>query len=238
MSQAWRLAADAVIAAGTCRACAHGASLLATVSLLALGCDGTATAASDCASGPPAQLASPSQLYEKLRAGTNAQLLTIGLLSRTVADTCTWTYEVKVLTASGSIVELEFGAADLNLVGARGPKNDRDTATLVHSFPGGANLPITTSVKSEKSGTSSHANDGGAGGGGRGGSSGGSGSDAGGNGGGSGGENGGDDGGGGDGGEDGGGKDGGGGDDGGDGGGEDGGSEGGEGGAGESGGDD
>ena len=188
-------------------------------------------AASDCGSESPAGLASPSQLYEKLRAVTNVQLLTVGLFSRQVADECAWTYEVKVLTASGSVVELEFGAGDLTLVGARGPKNDRDAAALVRSLPGGADLPIISSARSGRPGsatssTGSEGNDRGgssAGGGGEGGSAGGSagGDDGGGQ------DGGGEDGGGEDGGgEDGGGEDGGGEDGGGeDGGGEDGGGE-------------
>jgi hypothetical protein len=188
-------------------------------------------AANDCGSKSPAWLASPSQLYEKLRAVTNVQLLTVDLLSRQVADECAWTYEVKVLTASGSVVELEFGAADLTLVGARGPKNDRDAAALVRSFPGGADLPIISSARSDGSGsptssTRSEGNERGGsdtGGGGEGGSAGGGDGDDGGAGHDGGGENGGGEN---DGGEDGGGEDGGGEDGGGeDGGGEDGGGE-------------
>jgi hypothetical protein len=216
------------------------ASLLATVSLLAFGCNHTAMAASDCGSESPTGLASPSQLYEKLRAVTNVQLLTVGLFSRQVADECAWTYEVKVLTASGSVVELEFGAGDLALVGARGPKNDRDAAALVRSLPGGADLPIISSARSGRPGsatssTGSEGND-------RDGSSAGGGGEEGSAGGGAGGDDGGDqDGGSEDGGsEDGGGEDGGGDEDGGgeDGGGEDGGGEdgGGEDGGGEDGG--
>jgi hypothetical protein len=221
MSQTWRIATGAVIGAGSCCAWVRRASLLATVSLLAFGCNYTAMAASDCGSESPARLASPSQLYEKLRAVTNVQLLAVGLLSRQVADECAWTYEVKVLTASGSVVELEFGAGDLNLVGARGPKNDRDAAALVRSLPGGADLPIISSARSDRpdsatSNTRSEGND-----------KGGSSASGGGEGGSAGGGDGGDDGGGQDGGgEDGGGEDGGGEDGGGeDGGGEDGGGE-------------
>ena len=216
MSEAWSIAIDAIKLAGTRRARVRGTNLLATVSLLTLGCGWTALAASDCASGPPAKLASPSQLFERLRTATNVQLLTIGLLSRQAAGECDWTYEVKMLTASGSVVELEFGAGDLNLVGASGPANDRDAAALVRSFPGGANLPITGGGRSgttTSSATSGRDDDGGEAGGspgsGSGGSAGSGGSD---NGGSSGGGNGG--------GEDGGGSD--------DGGSEDGGSEGGD----------
>jgi hypothetical protein len=244
MSQTSRIATDPVMGAGPCCAWVRSASLLATVSLLAFGCNCTALAADDCGNKSPAWLASPSQLFEKLRAVTNVQLLTVDLLSRQVADECAWTYEVKVLTASGSVVELEFGAGDLALVGARGPKNDRDAAALVRSLPGGADLPIISSARSGRpdsatSSTGSEGND-------RGGSSAGGGGEEGSAGGGDGGEDGGDqdggggeDGGGEDGsGEDGGGEDGGGEDSGGEGGGEDRGGEdgGGEGGGGEGGG--
>ena len=151
MSQTWRTAADAVMDARSICVRARSVSLLATVSLLSLGWSCTAIAVADCGNVSPTLLASPSQLYEKLRTVTNIQLLTIDLLSRQVADKCTWTYEVKVLTASGSVVELEFGARDLALVGARGPKNDRDATALVHSFPGGADLPIISSARPDRS---------------------------------------------------------------------------------------
>jgi hypothetical protein len=229
MSQTRRIATDAVMGAGSRCAWARSASLLATVSLLAIGCNVTAMA-NDCGIESSTRLASPSQLYEKLRAVTNVQLLTVGLLSRQVADECAWTYEVKMLTASGSVVELEFGAKDLALVGARGPKNDRDAAALVRTFPGGADLPISSSARSDRPGsatssTRSEGNDRGGSSGGGDGEGGSAGGDDGGSGNGGSGNGGSGNGGSGDGagGEDGGGEDGGGGD----GGGEDGGGEGG-----------
>ncbi len=85
---------------------------------------------------PPADLATPTALYETVRARTAAQLLAIGLLRKPISEQCAWVYEVKVLTASGSVVELDFGARELDLVQARGPENDRDAAALVQRFGG------------------------------------------------------------------------------------------------------
>jgi hypothetical protein len=116
------------------------AALLATVSLLALLCNAPA-AASDCSAGgaaPPADIATPTMVFDTLRARTNAQLLSMGFLRKPVEEECAWIYEVKVLTASGSVVELDFKADDLDLVGARGPTNDRDAVALVKGFGGDA----------------------------------------------------------------------------------------------------
>ena len=116
------------------------AALLATASWAALLAGMPGAAAQDCSghAALPADLATPSMLYETLRARTNAQLLAIGFLRKPVERTCAWIYEVKVLTASGSVVELDFDADGLNLVDARGPDNDRDTAVLVETFGGTA----------------------------------------------------------------------------------------------------
>ena len=116
------------------------AALLATASWAALLAGTPGAAAQDCSghAAPPADLATPSMLYETLRARTNAQLLAIGFLRKPVEQTCAWIYEVKVLTASGSVVELDFDADNLNLVDARGPDNDRDTAVLVETLGGTA----------------------------------------------------------------------------------------------------
>lgn len=195
---------------------ATAAGLLATASLVALLAGMPQAAAEDCAghAAPPADLATPSMLYETLRARTNAQLLAIGFLRRPVEQACAWIYEVKVLTASGSVVELDFDAAGLDLVGARGPDNDRDAAALVKSF-GGDSAVLTigktkdgsggksasgasNSGKGERSGNGGddHGGDGGGEGGGEGGNSDGggdnSGPDGGGDGGGEGGDGGGD----------------------------------------------
>ncbi|MEZ5831238.1 MAG: hypothetical protein R3D05_08650 [Dongiaceae bacterium] len=117
--------------------------MLATASLAALLAGMSPAAAEDCAAAaeaPPADLATPSMLYDTLRARTNAQLLAIGFLRKPMEETCAWIYEVKLLTASGSVVELDFDAHGLDLVGARGPDHDHDAASLVKNFGGDASF--------------------------------------------------------------------------------------------------
>jgi hypothetical protein len=116
------------------------AALLATVSAAALLCGPSGAFAAECASaGPPPQgIASPTMLYDALRARTAAELLAMDFLHRAVEEECAWVYEVKVLTASGSVVELDFNADGLGLIGARGPQNDREAAALVERFGGNA----------------------------------------------------------------------------------------------------
>jgi hypothetical protein len=123
------------------------AVLLASASLAALLVGMPRAAAEECAGQAtlPADLATPSQVFGTLRTRTNAELLAISFLRKPVARTCTWIYEVKVLTASGSVVELDFDAQELDLVGARGPENDRDAAALVKQF-GGDGSTLTTSA--------------------------------------------------------------------------------------------
>jgi uncharacterized membrane protein YgcG len=121
------------------------AALLATASLIALVSDMPMAAAEDCTAtaAPPSDIATPSMLYDALRAGTNAQLLAVGFLRKPVEQACAWIYEVKVMTASGSVVELDFAAAGLDLIGARGPNNDRDAAALVKNLGGDSTLLAT-----------------------------------------------------------------------------------------------
>lgn len=118
----------------------RSAALLATASLLALLAGAPEAAAQDCAgqAAPPANLATPSMLYETLSTRTNAQLLAIGFLRKPVAQDCAWIYEVRMLTASGSVVELDFDAAGLDLIGARGPEDDHAAADLVRTLGGDA----------------------------------------------------------------------------------------------------
>jgi hypothetical protein len=87
-------------------------------------------AAEECAgpAAPPSDLATPSMLYETLSSRTNAELLAIGFIRKPVERTCTWVYEVKMLTASGSVVRLtSMPMADLDCARA---DNDRDAADL------------------------------------------------------------------------------------------------------------
>jgi len=129
------------------------AALLATASLIAMLAGMPQAAAEECAgpAAPPSDLATPSMLYETLSSRTNAELLAIGFIRKPVERTCTWVYEVKMLTASGSVVELDFNADGLGLIGARGPDNDRDAADLVKTL-GGDTAVLTTGAAKDDSG--------------------------------------------------------------------------------------
>lgn len=133
------------------------AALLATASLIAMLAGMPQAAAEDCAGpgAPPSDLATPSMLYETLSSRTNAELLAIGFMRKPVERTCTWVYEVKMLTASGSVVELDFNAHGLGLVGARGPDNDRDAADLVKTLGGDAAVLTTGASKGDTGGRGS-----------------------------------------------------------------------------------
>jgi hypothetical protein len=113
---------------------------LATASMLALLAGMPQAAAEDCTAqaAPPANLATPSMVYETLSARTNAELLAMGFLRKPVEQSCAWIYEVRLMTASGSVVELDFNADGLGIVGARGPQDDRDAADLVKALGGDA----------------------------------------------------------------------------------------------------
>jgi len=121
------------------------AALLAKASAVALLAAMPDAAAQDCAgqAAPPGDLATPSMVYEALSARTNAQLLAMGFLRKPVDAACAWIYEVRLMTASGSVVELDFNADGLALIGARGPQNDRDAADLVKTLGGNAGILTT-----------------------------------------------------------------------------------------------
>lgn len=156
--------------------------MLATASAIALLAAMPDAAAEDCTgqTAPPDNLATPSMVYEALSARTNAQLLAMGFLRKPVAQSCAWIYEVRLMTASGSVVELDFNADGLALVGARGPRNDRDAADLVKSLGGNSAILTTAndgargkgSGASGKQGSSGHGGGDDGGGGGEGGNSG------------------------------------------------------------------
>lgn len=124
----------------------RSAALLATASAIALLCHVPRAAAQDCSGAPPADIATPAALYETLRDRTDAQLLAIGFAQQPAAA-CAWVYEVKMLTASGAVVELDFAARGLDLIGARGPENDKEVATLVRGLGGNASTLITGNAK-------------------------------------------------------------------------------------------
>ena len=131
--------------------------LLATASLIALLAGMPRGAAEECASqaAPPANLATPSMVYEALSARTNAQLLAMGFLRKPVEQSCAWIYEVRLMTASGSVVELDFNADGLALVGARGPQDDRDAADLVKALGGNGAVLTTGATEGDRRGKGS-----------------------------------------------------------------------------------
>src|SRR5689334_24137488 len=145
------------------RAKATAAASLASVSLAALLAGMPQAAAEECTghAAPPADIATPSMLYETLRAHANVELLAVGFQRKPVEQTCTWVYEVKVLTAAGSVVELDFDAKGLDLVGARGPDNDRDAAALVKNFGGDSAILTTGTAKDNSSSRGTASNSGG-----------------------------------------------------------------------------
>lgn len=111
----------------------RAARLLATVSACAL--VGISQArAQDCSGAPPADLATPAMLFESLRAHTDARLLSINFQPVRVGDQCGWIYEVKLLTVSESVLELDFNANDLDLAEARGPTDDPEVLAIARRF--------------------------------------------------------------------------------------------------------
>jgi hypothetical protein len=91
--------------------------------------------AEECAPAiPPGDIVPPARLYDRLHSSSDADLLAIDFDRRVIAKTCAWVYQVKVLTTAGAVVELDFAAEDLSLVGARGPENDRGARDLLKSL--------------------------------------------------------------------------------------------------------
>lgn len=125
--------------------------LLATASAIALLSQAPQAVALTCGGAPPADVATPAALYETLRDRTDAQLLAIGFAQQP-AD-CAWVYEVKMLTASGAVVELDFDARRLDLIGARGPDNDKEVAKLVRGLGGNAATVLNDDTSKKGSGS-------------------------------------------------------------------------------------
>ena len=176
--------------------------------------------ADDCSAGAsPSGAAGTSALYGELASSVSAEPLSVDITAKAIGGTCTWVYEVKVLTVSGTVALLDFDLVDLDLKHVEGSLDDPEVAKLMERLKG------RDSIADDGPDTGQSADDGGGDGSGDGGESGGGsgGSGSGGDGGGSeGGDGGGDgsDGGGSEGGGDGGGSDGGGGGDGGESGGD------------------
>lgn len=87
--------------------------------------------ASDCgpASGPSGA-AGTSALYGELARSVSAEPLSVDITARSIGGSCAWVYEVKVLTAAGSVALLDFDLVDLSLRHVDGPVNDPDIAKL------------------------------------------------------------------------------------------------------------
>lgn len=195
-----------------------------------------AGARAECAASTgPSGAAGTSALYGTLASTVSAEPLSVDIAAKSISGTCTWVYEVKVLTVQGSVAILDFDLVDLDLRHVEGPREDPEVARLARRLgeddkatDTGSDDAADAASGSDSGDDSGHGGSDGGEGGSGGGSSGssGGGSDGGGSdGGGEGGSGGGSDGGG-EGGSDGGGSDGGG-DGGGEGGGSDGGGEGG-----------
>ena len=134
-------------------------SLLATGALLP-SLSPSPALAEECAAGsapPPSDVASPAKLYDRLRASTDADLLAIEFDRRLVAETCAWVYSVKVLTTAGAVVELDFAANSLDLVGARGPANDHAAADLARRLGAGDAVLSIGSPSDDAAGSSAPA---------------------------------------------------------------------------------
>lgn len=79
-------------------------------------------------------IASPSELFQQIRGKTDAQVLNIGMLQQTSQDKCIWIYDVRLLTAAGAVVDVNFAATDLAVLGAEGPDGDSSAAALLNAF--------------------------------------------------------------------------------------------------------
>jgi hypothetical protein len=179
-----------------------------------------AEARAECAASTgPSGAAGTSALYGALATTVSAEPLSVDIAAKAIGGTCSWVYEVKVLTVQGSVAILDFDLVDLDLRHVEGPREDPEVARLARRLGEDDKASGTASDDAADAGNDS-GNDSAGGDSGSGGGEGGSGSDGGSGGGSNGGGEGGSDGGsdGGEGGSDGGGSDGGGSDGGGEGG--------------------
>lgn len=86
--------------------------------------------AGDCAGAAPGGAAGTAALYGELASSVSAEPLAVAIAQRTSGGTCTWVYEVRVLTVSGSVAVLDFDLVDLDLKSVVGPQSDPDVAML------------------------------------------------------------------------------------------------------------
>lgn len=91
--------------------------------------------ATDCQSAPTdSAIAPPGVLFQQIRTKTDAQMLNINVAQRTNQDGCIWIYDVRLLTTTGAVVELDYAAATLAIVAVRGPAGDTAAATLLQAL--------------------------------------------------------------------------------------------------------
>lgn len=87
--------------------------------------------AQECSAGPsPAGAAGTSALYGELADSVSAEPLSVDITARAIGGSCTWVYEVKVLTATGSVALLDFDLVDLGLRRVEGAIDDPEIAKL------------------------------------------------------------------------------------------------------------
>lgn len=87
--------------------------------------------AQECAAGAnPPDAAGTSALYGELAESVSAEPLSVDITARAIGGSCTWVYEVKVLTAKGSVALLDFDLVDLGLRHVEGAADDPEIAKL------------------------------------------------------------------------------------------------------------
>jgi hypothetical protein len=171
-----RLAAGALIcAAGTVAPISPASVGLATA--LAADCSagaGPSGAGTSGAGAAPSGAAGTSALYGELASSVNAEPLSVDITAKAIGGTCTWVYEVKVLTVSGTVALLDFDLVDLDLKQVEGSMDDPEVAKLMDRLKDGNDIANGTPGNSQSAGDGS--NDGNSSGNGSEGGSGGSGS--------------------------------------------------------------
>ncbi|WP_374656520.1 hypothetical protein [Dongia sp.] len=98
--------------------------------------------AAECSAGAgPAGAAGTSALYGELASTVGAEPLSVDIAARAIGGSCTWVYEVKVLTVSGNVALLDFDLVDLDLMRVEGSPDDPEIARLIDRLNGRAESP-------------------------------------------------------------------------------------------------
>lgn len=93
------------------------------------------------ASGAPSGAAGTSALYGELASNVAAEPLSVDIAALAISGSCTWVYEVKVLTPTGSVAILDFDLVNLDLKRVRGPAEDPEVARLMERVNGEGGEP-------------------------------------------------------------------------------------------------